>query len=100
MNVALFVLMTLAAAASIALVIFLSGLILVPVRAALRLAASAMIGGAIGFAGTALGMAPLHPQALSFDAGTYSYFGLALLAGVAGGALCATMIFRLSESRL
>ena len=99
MNVPIFVLMTLVAAAAIALVIFLGGLLLVPVRTALRLAGSAMIGGGIGFAGTALGMAPLHPQALSFGPGAHSYFGLALLAGLAGGLLCATMIFRLSRAK-
>lgn len=99
MNVAIFVLMTLVAAAAIGLAIFLGGLLLVPVRTALRLGAAAMIGGAIGFAGTALGMAPLHPQALSFGPGAYAYFGLALLAGLAGGLLCATMIFRLSRAK-
>ena len=56
-------------------------------------------GGAIGFAGTALGMAPLHPQALSSGPGAYTYFGLALLAGLAGGLLCATMLFRLSRAK-
>ena len=96
MNVAIFVL-TLVVAAAVALVIFLGGLLLVPARTALRLGGSAMIGGAIGFAGTALGMAPLHPQALSFGPGAFSYFGLALLAGLVGGLLCATMILRLSK---
>ena len=99
MNVPIFVLMTLVAAAAIALVIFLGGLLLVPARTALRLASAAMIGGGIGFAGTALGMAPLHPQALSFGQGAYAYFGLALLAGLAGGLLCATMIFRLPRAK-
>ena len=99
MNVAIFVLMTLVAAGVIALAIFLGGLVFAPARTALRLAGGAMIGGAIGFAGTALGMAPLHPQALSFGRMAYTYFGLALLAGLAGGLLCATMIFRLSRSK-
>jgi hypothetical protein len=97
MNIPILALLTLVAAAAIGLAIFLGGLLVVPVRAALRLAGAAMIGGAIGFAGTALGMAPLHPQALSSGPGAYTYFGLALLAGLAGGLLCATMIFRLSR---
>ena len=97
MNIPILALITLVAAAAIALVIFLGGLILVPARNALRLAGSAMIGGGIGFAGTALGMAPFHPQALWSGPQAFSYFGLALLAGLAGGLLCATMIFRLSR---
>ena len=97
MNVPIFVLITLIAAAAIGLAIFLGGLLLVPVRAALRLAGAAMIGGGIGFAGSALGMMPLHPQALASGPAAYTYFGLALLAGLAGGLLCATMIFRLSK---
>jgi hypothetical protein len=64
MNIPILALITLVAAGAIALVIFLGGLMLVPARTALRLAGSALIGGGIGFAGTALGMAPFHPQAL------------------------------------
>jgi hypothetical protein len=97
LNAPLFVLMTLVAAAGIALVIFLGGLLLVPARAALRLAGSALIGAAIGFAATALAMAPFHPQAYSEGAAALSYFGPALLAGLAGGLLCAVMIYRISR---
>ncbi len=97
MNVPIFFLMTLLAAAAIALVVFLGALLLVPARNALRLCASAMIGGGIGFAGAALGMMPFHPQAFSSGPAAISYFGLALLSGLAGGLLCATMIFRLSK---
>jgi hypothetical protein len=99
MNVPIFVLMTLVAAAAIALAIFLGALILVPGRAALRLAGGAMIGGGIGFAGAALGMMPFHPQALSSGPAAYAYFGPALLSGLAGGLLCAVMIFRLSRAK-
>ena len=99
MNVPIFVLLTLVAAAAVGSAIFLGGLLLVPARNALRLGGSAMIGGAIGFAGTALGMMPFHPQALSSGPAAISYFGLALLAGLAGGLLCAMMIFRLSRAK-
>lgn len=99
MNVAIFVLMTLVAAAAVALTVFLGGLVLVPARTALRLAGSATIGGAIGFAGAALGMMPFHPQPLSSGPAAYAYFGPALLSGLAGGLLCAVMIFRLSRTR-
>ena len=99
MNVAIFVLMTLVAAAAIALATFLGGLLLVPVRTALRLAGGATIGGGIGFAGAALGMMPFHPQPLSSGPAAYAYFGPALLSGLAGGLLCAVMIFRLSRAR-
>ena len=77
MNIPILALITLVAAAAIALVIFLGGLMLVPARTALRLAGSATIGGGIGFAGTALGMAPFHPQALWSGPQAFSYFGLA-----------------------
>jgi hypothetical protein len=96
-NAPIYVLMSLAAAAAIALVIFLGALLLVPARIALRLAGAAMIGAAIAFAGTGLGMAPFHPDALSSGSAAYSYFGPALLAGLAGGLLCAVMIYRLSR---
>jgi hypothetical protein len=99
MNVPTFVLITLAAAAAVGSLIFLGGLLLVPLRAALRLGGSAMIGGGIGFAGAALGLMPFHPQALSSGPAAYTYFGLALLSGLAGGLLCATMILRLSRSK-
>ena len=99
MNVPIFVLITLVAAVAIALVIFLGGLLLAPARTALRLAGSAMIGGAIGFAGAALGMMPFHPQPLSSGPAAYAYFGPALLSGLAGGLLCAVMIFRLSRAK-
>ena len=91
--------MTLVAAAAIALTIFLGGLLLVPARTALRLGKGAAIGGAIGFAGTALAMTPFHPEALSSGATALPYFGPALLAGLAGGVLCAVMIFRLSQRK-
>lgn len=99
MNVAIFVLMTIVAAVATALTIFLGGLLLVPARTALRLAGGAMIGGGIGFAGAALGMMPFHPQALASGPAAYAYFGPALLSGLAGGLLCAVMIFRLSRTK-
>jgi hypothetical protein len=99
LNAPIFVLMTLVAAAAIALTIFLGGLLLAPARTALRLSKGAAIGGAIGFAGTGLAMAPFHPDALVSGAAAYAYFGPALLAGLAGGLLCAVMIFRLSQPR-
>ena len=99
MNAPIFVLMALAAAAVIALAIFLGVLLLVPARAALRLAGAAAIGGAISFAGTGLAMAPFHPDALVSGPEAYAYFGTALLAGLAGGLLCAWMLYRLSRRK-
>lgn len=99
MNAPIFVLMALVAAAAIALAIFLGALLLVPARTALRLAGAAMIGAAIAFAGTALGMAPFHPNALVSGPAAFSYFGPALLAGLAGGLLCAVMIYQLSRRK-
>jgi len=99
MNAPIFILMTLAAAAAIALAIFLGALLLVPPRAALRLAGASMIGAAIAFAGTGVAMAPFHPDALVSGPAAYAYFGPALLAGLAGGLLCATMIWRLSRRK-
>jgi hypothetical protein len=97
LNAPLFVLMSLVAAVGIAALIFVGSLLLVPARAALRLAGSALIGAAIGFAATALAMAPFHPQAYSAGPAALSYFGPALLAGLAGGLLCAVMILRLGK---
>jgi len=99
MNAPIFVLMALAAAAAIALAIFLGALLLVPARAALRLAGAAAIGGAIGFAGTGIAMAPFHPDALVSGPEAFTYFGTALLAGLAGGLLSAVMIWRLSRRK-
>lgn len=97
MNAPIFALMSLAAAAAIALAIFLGALLLMPARAALRMAGASMIGGAIGFAGTGIAMAPFHPDALVSGPAAFEYFGPALLAGFAGGLLCAVMIWRLSR---
>ena len=91
--------MSLAAAAAIGCVIFAGALLLVPVRHALRLAGAGMIGGAISFAATALGMAPFHPDAFSAGPAALSFFGPALLAGLAGGLLCAVMILRLGQRK-
>ena len=99
MNAPVFALMSLAAAAAIALAIFLGALLLMPPRTALRMAGAAGIGGAIGFAGTGIAMAPFHPDALVSGAAAIAYFGPALLAGLAGGLLCAVMIWRLSRRR-
>jgi hypothetical protein len=99
LNAPLFVLMSLVAAAGIALAIFLGGLLLVPARASLRLAGAGMIGAAIAFAGTALAMAPFHPDAFVAGPAALSYFGPALLAGLAGGLLCAAMILRLGKRK-
>lgn len=99
MNAPIFVLMSLAAAAAIALAIFLVALLLMPARAALRVAVAGAIGGAIGFAGTGIAMAPFHPDALVSGPAATTYFGPALLAGLAGGLLCAVMIYRLARPR-
>ncbi len=99
MNAPIFVLMALAAAGAIALVIFAGALVLAPIRAARRMAGASAIGGAIGFAGTGVAMAPFHPDALVSGPAAYQYFGPALLAGMAGGLLCAVMIWRLSRRK-
>jgi hypothetical protein len=46
-----------------------------------------------------LAMAPFHPQAYSAGPAALSYFGPALLAGLAGGLLCAVMILRLGKRK-
>ena len=99
MNAPIFALMSLAAAAAIALAIFLGALLLVRARAALRMAGAGAIGGAIGFAGTGIAMAPFHPDALVSAPQATAYFGTAFLAGLAGGLLCAVMIYRLSRRK-
>jgi len=99
MNAPIFVLITLIAAAVIATAIFLGALLLVPARPALRIAGAAAIGGAISFAGTGLGMAPFHPDALVSGPAAYAYFGTALLAGLVGGLLCAAMLYQLSRRK-
>jgi hypothetical protein len=93
------ILSAIAVAGAIAFAFFVIAVIFLPWRLAIRIALSAAIGGAIGFAGTLVGQTPFYPANLSSKAIVASYLGIAVLGGVAGAILCATMVWQVSRKK-